>query len=298
MRGQTLPIWVFGILISLALTFFVFNYANTVTQQVAAQNAANSAASALLTADANAANGMATYLYAVSVHDYKLSVLNDVFLTMQQSGLDGCIVDKACYANFKQTQAQYQAYVDKIRPKPPATSGLFSQSLASFRSSLKGGNLPNQLALSPCGTSSAPAPCTTATNFLNALLGPTAACALVKTDCTFTYSVEVYAIAPKIIVDVVACKLEPVTLASQFLGLTGNQFKAVGRATMTLGPLTSSNSSVLKNTLNTADGVTQLIPVQPISANLGNIDLGNLSVSTRFLVPVAYPPSGAANVPC
>ena len=72
-RGQTVPFWVFAVVMALALTFFVFDYANTVRWQVQAQNAADSAAVALLAKDANAANSMTSLLYALSLQDFKIS---------------------------------------------------------------------------------------------------------------------------------------------------------------------------------------------------------------------------------
>src|SRR5512146_2329914 len=55
-RGQTLPFWAIGTMASLALLFFLANYVNAVSWQMRAQNAADSAASAMLSIQANVFN--------------------------------------------------------------------------------------------------------------------------------------------------------------------------------------------------------------------------------------------------
>ena len=55
-RGQTLPFWVIGVLITLSLAFFLANYVNMVAWQIRAQNAADSAASGALSVQTNVLN--------------------------------------------------------------------------------------------------------------------------------------------------------------------------------------------------------------------------------------------------
>jgi Flp pilus assembly protein TadG len=55
-RGQTLPFYIIAVIMSLALSLFVMNYTNTIRWQIRAQNAADSAALAMISGDAGVAN--------------------------------------------------------------------------------------------------------------------------------------------------------------------------------------------------------------------------------------------------
>lgn len=79
-RGQTLPFWVIGILVVLSMMFFLGNYANAVAWQVRAQNAADGAASAVLSVQANVYNEYSTILYATAVDEYRIRTLNQAIL--------------------------------------------------------------------------------------------------------------------------------------------------------------------------------------------------------------------------
>jgi putative Flp pilus-assembly TadE/G-like protein len=88
-RGQTLPFWVIGVLISLSLLFFLSNYANAIAWQVRAQNAADSAASSALSVQANVYNEYTILLYSAAVDEYRLRVLNQALLNTLY-GQGGC----------------------------------------------------------------------------------------------------------------------------------------------------------------------------------------------------------------
>ena len=79
-RGQTLPFWVIGVLVVLSLMFFLANYANAVAWQVRAQNAADGAASAVLSVQANVYNEYSTILYATAVDEYRIRTINQAIL--------------------------------------------------------------------------------------------------------------------------------------------------------------------------------------------------------------------------
>jgi hypothetical protein len=79
-RGQTLPFWVIGVLIVLSMTFALANYANTVTWQIRAQNAADAAASGALSVQANVYNEYTTILYATAIDEYRVRTLNQAIL--------------------------------------------------------------------------------------------------------------------------------------------------------------------------------------------------------------------------
>ena len=88
-RGQTLPFWVIGVLVVLSMMFFLANYANAVAWQVRAQNAADGAASSVLSVQANVYNEYSTILYATAVDEYRIRVLNQAILNTVY-GVGGC----------------------------------------------------------------------------------------------------------------------------------------------------------------------------------------------------------------
>lgn len=79
-RGQTLPFWVIGILVVLSMVFVLANYASAVAWQVRAQNAADAAASGVLSVQANVYNEYSTILYATAVDEYRVRTLNQAIL--------------------------------------------------------------------------------------------------------------------------------------------------------------------------------------------------------------------------
>lgn len=88
-RGQTLPFWVVGMLVVLTMLFFLANYANAVTWQFRAQNAADSAASTVLSVQANLWNEESTILYSAALDEYRVRSLNQAILNTI-NGIGGC----------------------------------------------------------------------------------------------------------------------------------------------------------------------------------------------------------------
>jgi hypothetical protein len=89
-RGQTLPLALGGIIAILVFGFFAFNYANTLRWQVRAQNAADSAAQAILTLQTQQFNEMTATLYAAAVEEYRIRhLLNGMVLASHYQG--GCL---------------------------------------------------------------------------------------------------------------------------------------------------------------------------------------------------------------
>jgi hypothetical protein len=90
-RGQTIPIWIGGILTSFMLMFFGLNYANAIRWQIRAQNAADAAAQGLLAIQTERWNLMLQTLYAANVEEYRSrQLLNGLLLSIDDSG--GCTV--------------------------------------------------------------------------------------------------------------------------------------------------------------------------------------------------------------
>jgi Flp pilus assembly protein TadG len=86
-RGQTLPLWIGGILVTLALMFFTLNYANMIRWQIRAQNAADAVASGLLAIQTNNWNRMQIMLYASAIEEFRIRRLIDaIVLTANRSG--------------------------------------------------------------------------------------------------------------------------------------------------------------------------------------------------------------------
>lgn len=105
-RGQTLPFWVIGVLITLSLAFFLANYVNMVAWQVRAQNAADSAASGALSVQTNVLNEYSTILYAAAVDEYRIRTLNAAILnTIYLNGCPGN--SSACDASYTTLVAEY-----------------------------------------------------------------------------------------------------------------------------------------------------------------------------------------------
>jgi hypothetical protein len=283
-RGQTLPAWVAAVVLGLALTLFIFNYGNTMRWQIRAQNAADSAAVALLAKDADAANEMSTFLYALSLQDFKLSTLNNTVVGLLKNDTV-CILQAPCSANLNALLNQYVGYLGE----GPA----LSSSLGSLVSGLNGSSLVDQL-----GLQSKSNPSQYTSNLLNTLLSG-GSCVNILTNCSegFKYSVAVVTSVP-LVIDVVACKNVP-QLGASFLHLPNSTFKAIGRSTVKLSPLANTtNAGTMVSSLGGLNGIVPQIPLGGPSLGLGNINLANLNISTGYLIPTDVSPLTAANVPC
>jgi Putative Flp pilus-assembly TadE/G-like len=88
-RGQTLPFWAIGTMLVLTLLFFLANYVGAVSWQIHAQNAADSAASAVLSVQANVWNEESTILYTAAVDENRVRYLNQAILNTI-SGAGAC----------------------------------------------------------------------------------------------------------------------------------------------------------------------------------------------------------------
>jgi hypothetical protein len=277
--------WVCSALLALLLAFFVFNFANTVRWQIRAQNAADSAAAALLAKDAQSANSLTMLMYALDLQDFKLSTINNTLTSLLQNNTV-CLLSVPCSANITTLISKYTNYVSE--------SALIVQNISTFASQLPNSTIQDQLGLLtyPAGSSRN----AHATNLLQALFptsGSGAACVQVSTDCGFNYSVAVVTAVP-LVVDVVACRKVP-TLVSQFMHAGSGTFTVVGRSTVELAPL---NSTKNVGSLVSALGNPNIHEAIPLNVNASVINLANLNLTTGMLVPSPVSPLTAANVPC
>jgi hypothetical protein len=88
-RGQVLPIWIAGCIAALALTYLTANYANSVRYQIRAQNAADSAAAAVVAIQADQWNTITALLYAQNIEEVRSRhLLDGMLLAIHRSG--GC----------------------------------------------------------------------------------------------------------------------------------------------------------------------------------------------------------------
>ncbi len=88
-RGQTLPVWTFGLLTIMMLMFMLLNYAEVIKWQIRAQNAADSVAQATLSVQASNFNEMLMTLSAAGVEEWRMrKTVNALMEVVQGSG--GC----------------------------------------------------------------------------------------------------------------------------------------------------------------------------------------------------------------
>jgi hypothetical protein len=86
-RGQTLPVWLLGIIATFGIMFFALNYGNAVRMQLRAQNAADAAAQNLLAIQTQRWNLMMETLYASNVEEFRLrKLLDGMLLSLNDSG--------------------------------------------------------------------------------------------------------------------------------------------------------------------------------------------------------------------
>jgi Flp pilus assembly protein TadG len=109
-RGQVLPIWAVGIAAMLMLAMMVIRYADIVKWQIRAQNAADSAANAVLALQTEQLNEMTSTLYAASVEEYRIR-FQLYALGNLAFGNGGCNLDNSCNTRY---QALYTEYLKAV----------------------------------------------------------------------------------------------------------------------------------------------------------------------------------------
>ncbi len=89
-RGQVLPMWIVGVIATFSLMMMALNYGNAIRWQIRAQNAADSAAAAVVSIQAQRWNLMMATLYASGVEEYRIrKLLDGMLLATNASG--GCL---------------------------------------------------------------------------------------------------------------------------------------------------------------------------------------------------------------
>jgi hypothetical protein len=271
-RGQTLPFWVMSVIVALALTFFIANYANTVRYQIKAQNAADSAAAAALGQDAAALNSVQTLLGAVDIQELKVQdataalpyVLgttpcgaSNLLTTTCTSALQGAATDIAT------ANQNLQSVLTTISNFEAGTGGSLTGTLSNPQSTISTLFAPN---------------------------GSNGCSVAILTDCDFKYTtVMSYNSSTGFpTVDEYACKVVTNSAAS-FLHLPSKTFYAIGHTTSTLGPLSSAYST---STLGPAFAATGAVYPDVSGSNILT-NLSALNINTAFYAAVAAPPPSA-----
>jgi hypothetical protein len=114
-RGQTIPVWTFGILTSLMLMIMVFDYGNAVRWQIRSQNAADAVAQGIMSVQAQHYNQMNVTLHAAAIEEYRIRrTLNGLLMVLQGSG--GCSTSGGsidCATVYNSLRANYVAEVTR-----------------------------------------------------------------------------------------------------------------------------------------------------------------------------------------
>lgn len=268
-NGQTFPFWVFGTILCLTLVFFTANYTNSMRWELRAQNAADSAASAAISTDANMDNELSTMMYASAVEETRLRYLNQAILNTI-NGVGGCnpAPGQSCDQDYQSLVAAYSTAA--------ANYDTLVQLMRQADNFTQGGQQN----------------------------GPWKAMDLMNSDCSVLDCA--FAITPLDVttgpgsaetVDIVACKNVP-TIAPQMFGFgSGNTFQAMARSAQTLSPIYETFSP---STTNPQNGQ----PYQPNEPQWATypfpsytVDFTSLSVSLSwevagFTKPYAQLPSG------
>lgn len=267
--GQTIPFWIFSLIISLALSLFVMNYTDTIRWHMRAQNAADAVALASMAGEAGLQNEITMAQYTAAVDEYRvrsimyaaINAANGDGASPTQSQVNGATTS-TCDPSTKyddngvdcdnaydqepryydQAVAQYAAAVAQLEAlkNPPVPSIVTPAPVAT------GVATPQPVGSSPPG-SSVGAAFSLAQSHQYCWDQPTGNHATVF-DCAFNYTADLSHTGPTTsnptsteTVDVTACRMvtsrSPGLLARVVPGLS-RQFSAIARSAATLIPIT------------------------------------------------------------
>jgi hypothetical protein len=258
-RGQTLPLWTLSIAATLTLLFFMTNYTNTVRWQIRAQSAADSAAAAGISTDANMYNEKTTLQFAATVEETRMRYLLQSMVNVVNDP-SHCGTSSACDADYVKLLAAYGTARTK-----------YSQIVTSMTAAqaYSGGGLVN-------GADKAVALASTS-------------CAVF--DCAFTYTTKIS--GPSESVDVIACKKIPI-LSPTLLGkAAGATFTALGHSLAVLSPI---NETFVPGNLNPSTGVAYQPDESPAGAGVSSeygVSFKSLSVNMTWYVAGSVKPAAA-----
>ena len=319
-RGQTVPFWLFGTMLTLALTLFVVNYTNTIRWHIRAQNAADTAAMATVAVDANLNNQRTMALYALAIDEYRIrSIVQSMINAANSVGgcnphLDDTGVD--CDNAYDQEPEIYDKAVGEFATNLTYLKKLGSAAPPAALPLPNGpGGTPPPLPSAPAG-SSAPAAFSLVASESNCWDAGTGTRVF---DCAFGYAanpdLSQTGFGSNEYVDIVACRYVTQTGSKFFSGPA--QFTAAGRAAATLRGVTTTihPGSDTDPDATPGPGSSTAPPYQPIEScppdiakngsepcdlSLGwmatqpyVVDYSSLTISATFYVPEPTKPVGA-----
>jgi hypothetical protein len=331
-RGQTIPLYIFGVIISLVLSLFVMNYANTIRWHERAQNAADAAALAALAGEAGLINQRTIAEYNATLDEYRMQAIvygminaaNGVGSSSTQStpanptltcdpaaGSDDTGID--CDNAYDQKPYYYdQALVQEVRGVQAleALQNPLIPANATPLPAASGAPTPPPAPSSPPGSSAG-------ASF--SLVQSERYCWNITAlqpgvfDCSFYYNADLSHTGPgsSEIADVVACRSVTPKFPALFAGILPVAFNAVGRSAATLLPIQETFSPGVAINPNTPG-----VPFQPVekcppanapaggpcTADEGwmdspayNVDYTPLTVTLTFYVPALTTPLSTPN---
>ncbi len=279
-RGQTLPFWVMSVLVSLALLFFVANYAGTVKHQIHAQNAADSAAAAALGKDAAALNSTQELLAAVDIQQLKISDAEAALPYLL--GTTPCgpanLLTSNCVNALEGAVTDVTTLQTKLQD--------LTATINSFETQTTG---------NPISAGQVTGLLTNPQQTVSQFFAPNGSggCAVkVLTDCDYRYttiaSQNSYGYP---VIDEYACKTVQNT-AWAFLHLPMQKYWVIGHTTSTIAPISSAYNA---QSLGKAFATTlNLFPSAGSSGTGLTGDLSALNINTNFYGAVATKPLTAA----
>jgi Putative Flp pilus-assembly TadE/G-like len=247
-RGQTLPIWTFGLLTALMLMVMVFDYSNSVRWQIRAQNAADAVAQSIISVQTQHYNKMLMNLHATAVEEWRLRKTMTALLTVLQ-GNGGCTNTTAhgglsCDFVYNSLRANYIADVNRYSQDVQNMAAITQYTYAAQQADM------NQIAQAYTNANCSGNGATTQADcaFTYTVATPVPRCSVqgaLSGVVNTSYGDEVgagqtlpggYACATSDLspleIEVDTCaKIQP--LVAAFFRLTGVQFYAIGRAAAT-----------------------------------------------------------------
>ncbi len=142
-RGQTLPIWTFGTLTTLALLAFSVNYGNSLYWQLRAQNAADAAAQGALSIQATHWNALLSDLHAAAVEEYRLRfLLRDLAVVSSSNAAadTGCTTGSgptSCQTIYQNLSQQFTAAANRYTSDVKLIDSLDTPTYASDVAAVK-----------------------------------------------------------------------------------------------------------------------------------------------------------------
>lgn len=262
-RGQSMPFWTLSIAATLALLFFITNYATMVRWHIRAQNAADSAAAAGIATDANMYNEKTTLELAASVEETRMRFLLQAIVNTIDDPA-GC--GSACDADYTKLVAAYAT-----------AKGNYSKVVASMTKAdaYAPGNLQN---------------------------GADKAVALASSNCTlfdcaFSYTAKIDGATDT--VDVTACKKLPFIAPALLAQSAGAAFTALGRSVAVLSPVTET---FIPGSVNPVTGLPYQPDESPAGVNVPSeygVTFKNLSLQlTWYVAGTVRPPALPSGYTC